>query len=113
MLLIACANLGNLQLARATARARDFAIRLAMGASRQRILRQLLTESLLLAVGGGLLGALIALGRQCCPTFSVTEANLRLATALDPRMLLFTLATSIVSGVLFASRPPGGPAVPK
>ncbi|MBL9138317.1 MAG: ABC transporter permease [Verrucomicrobiales bacterium] len=106
VLLIACANLGNLQLARAAARSRDFAIRLAMGANRRRILRQLLTESLLLSTIGGLLGILVARSvASALQIFRPSEANVDFSADLDPRMLVFTLATSMLSGVLFGLAP--------
>lgn len=106
VLLIACANLANLQLARATGRSRDFAIRLALGAGRGRLIRELLTESVLLAMGGGLLGLLVAgwlvdvLGR-----FRPPGTALEIATGLEPRMLLFTLAAAVITGILFGLAP--------
>ena len=106
VLLIACANLANLQLARATGRARDFAIRLALGAGRGRIVRELLTESVLLALGGGVLGILVAvwlvdfLGR-----FRPPNADIEIAAGLEPRMLLFAFGASVSTGILFGLAP--------
>jgi len=106
VLLIACANIANLMLARGTARSREMAIRAAMGAARDRIVAQLLTESLLLAVLGGALGLLIA-EWGCQLLIRMAPADLLHATAvgLNPVVLLFTLAVSIVVGVLFGLAP--------
>jgi len=106
VLLIACANIANLMLARGTARSREMAIRAAMGAARGRIVTQLLTESLLLAVLGGALGLLIA-EWGCQLLIRMAPANLLCGTAigLDPVVLLFTLTVSIVVGVLFGLAP--------
>jgi len=106
VLLIACANIANLLLARGSARSRELAIRGAMGAARSRIVTQLLTESLLLAVLGGALGLLIA-EWGCQLLIRMAPANLlrTAAIGLDPAVLLFTLAVSVVVGVLFGLAP--------
>src|SRR5438045_7139945 len=102
VLLIACANLTTMLLARAGAREREFAIRVALGAGPARLLRQMLTESVLLALTGGIAGALLAiwgldllraLGSHTVPR--IAEAN------LDLRVLLVTLVASVVTGILF------------
>lgn len=106
VLLIACANLANLQLARATGRAREFAIRLALGAGRARLIRQLLTESLLLSCAGGLLGILLAAWVvQFLDTFRPADASLVLKTDLNPRVLLFTLLVAGATALLFGLAP--------
>ena len=107
VLLIACANLANLMLARATAREREIALRLAIGASRARIVRQLLAESLLLAAIGAASGALLA---QWLSEFLVdflrTENNrLFMALALDWRIFAFTAALGVATCLLFGLVP--------
>ncbi|MGH9482370.1 MAG: ADOP family duplicated permease, partial [Terriglobales bacterium] len=106
VLLIACANLANLLLARATARTREMAIRTAVGANPARIVRQLLTESLLLAGLGAGLGWLLAW--SCVPALTrMTPAQfaLPLAPSIDRQALLFTLVLALVTGVLFGLAP--------
>jgi predicted permease len=101
-LLAACANIAGLLLARMAARQREVAVRLSLGATRSRLIRQLLTESLLLAFSGAVAGLLFAvwlvegLMTLAPPDFG----NLSLAQRLDARMLAFTLAVSVVAGVL-------------
>lgn len=106
VLLIACANLANLQLARATGRSREVAIRLALGAGRGRVVRELLTESLLLALGGGALGLVVAVGLTgVLERFRPAQGQLDLVAGLDVRVLLFALAASVITGILFGLAP--------
>ncbi len=117
VLLIACANVANLLLARAAGRKREFAIRSAMGASRTRIMRQLLTESVVLAVSGGILGlvlgyigvrGLLAISPADLPRVGEHGA----AVAIDWRVLAFTLGVSLLVGILFGLFPAIGASNP-
>ncbi|HZS46905.1 MAG TPA: ABC transporter permease, partial [Blastocatellia bacterium] len=105
VLLIACANVANLMLARATARRGEIALRMALGAKRSRIIRQLLTESILLSAVGGVLG--LALAFFCIKLLIIVSPNVpRIAeTKLDSWVLLFTFLISIVTGILFGLAP--------
>jgi putative ABC transport system permease protein len=106
VLLIACVNVANLLLARAASRGREIAIRTAMGASRSRVVRQLLTESVLLSFSGGVLGILIAIA-ALGPLLRLAAGSVpqALTVELDYRVLLFTLGISIVTGIFFGIVP--------
>ena len=113
VLLIACANVANLLLVRAAGRGKEIAIRIAIGASRVAILRQLLTESLLLAVAGGMAGVLFgAVGLRVLLALAPAElprlpapGNLNPFALMDGRILAFACAVSILTGVLFGLVP--------
>jgi len=106
VLLIACVNVANLLLARSASRRREFAIRSALGAKRSRIIRQLLTEALLLAVSGGVLGLATAYGAQSLIISTLTDVLPRAERIhLDASVLAFTALISVVASVLFGIAP--------
>jgi predicted permease len=110
VLLIACANVANLMLARATVRKREIAIRAAIGADRGRIVRQLLTESVVLSMAGGLIGlfigfigirAILSINPGNIPRIGLEGAGV----SMDARVVLFTLGVSFVTGIIFGLIP--------
>jgi predicted permease len=107
VLLIACANIANLLLARAAARERGFAVQLSMGATRSRLIRQMLTECLLLSSLGGMLGIAVAF---CCTSVlpkwaSTATTPIPLNLTPDARILLFSLVVTMATGLLFGLAP--------
>jgi predicted permease len=107
VLLVACANLASLLLARATSRRQEIALRLSLGASRGRLLRQLLTESMLLSIIGGIFGLAFALwgGPLLVALMSRGHAPIVLDLAIHTRTLVFTAAVTLATGVLFGIVP--------
>ena len=106
VLLIACVNVANLLLARSTGRAREFAIRSALGAGQGRLVRQLLTESILLALAGGAIGLMVAQWATSA-ALSIVPAELPRAAEIriDAHVLIFTMGASLLAGILFGLAP--------
>ena len=107
VLLIACANVANLLISRASARRKEIAIRMAIGAGRARLIRQLLTESLLLSSMGAVLGVLFAewASRMLVRFLDTSNSTVVLDLSIDIRVLAFTMAVAVATGILFGLAP--------
>jgi predicted permease len=107
VLLAACANLANLLLARASSRRREIAVRLALGASRGRLVRQLITESMVVALAGGLLATPLSWWGSAALVRMISTGESRVPVAMDPDWLVFSFiaAVSVLTGVLFGLAP--------
>ena len=107
VLLIACANVANLLIARATSRRKEIAVRLALGSGRWRIIRQLLVESLLLSMAGGTAGLLLAIvaDKILISLLPPSSVPLAISSSPDGRILAFTLGLSLITGILFGLVP--------
>ena len=107
VLLIACANVANLLISRAAVRRKEIAIRMAIGAGRARLIRQLLTESLLLSSMGAVLGVLFAewASRMLVQFLSTSNSTVVLDLSIDVRVLAFTMGVAVATGILFGLAP--------
>jgi putative ABC transport system permease protein len=107
LLLIACANVANLQLARGTARAHEIAVRMSIGAGRARVVRQLLTESVLLSMAGGVCGILLAIGITRAIVALIPESYVpnEARIAVNTYVLLFSAGVSVLTGIVFGLAP--------